>query len=119
MKTDSLAPSDSSFGRACAGFSASFAVFYGLFDVYRMPLLTFYPATGLWGWGWLPDTDENGPAMYWYGWILSSLIGALLVASVASWWPRRLRHSGLLHLSWVVPLIMVPVMAYTLKVYWR
>jgi hypothetical protein len=99
-------------------FSTAVAVFYALSDVYRWPLFSYYPATGLLAWGWAPSTDNDGPAMYWYGWVATTVLLSALLALVASRWIRSTR-SGLWHLSWLVPLIMVPVMAYTLKVYWR
>ena len=33
--------------------------------------------------------------------------------------PLRWRRLISLHIAWLVPLLMVPVMAYTLRVYWR
>jgi hypothetical protein len=100
-------------------FSATFAVFYGLCDVYRWPLFSYYPATGLIEWGWKPETAEDGPAMYWYGWVVSSCLGSTLSAALAVVLPATWRACLSPRLAWVVPLIMVPVMAYTLRVYWR
>jgi hypothetical protein len=100
-------------------FSATFAVFYGLCDVYRWPLFSYYPATGLMAWGWTPETAEDGPAMYWYGWVASSTLGALLSALVGAGFPEPLRRWVSPHWAWVLPLAMVPIMAYTLNVYWR
>jgi hypothetical protein len=99
-------------------FAAGVGLFYGLSDVYRWPLFSYYPATGNFAWGWVASNDNEGPAMYWYGWVatsvlLSTVLG-LLVSRVSA-----LRRLTSWHLSWVVPLAMVPVMAYTLKVYWR
>ena len=100
-------------------FSATFAVFYGLCDVYRWPLFSYYPATGLMAWGWTPETAEDGPAMYWYGWVSSSALGALVCAWVGASSPDWVRRWVSPHWAWVLPLLMVPVMAYTLNVYWR
>jgi hypothetical protein len=99
-------------------FSCGVGVFYALSDVYRWPLFTYYPATGLLAWGWTPSTDNDGPAMYWYGWVATSVLLSGLLALIAS----RTLHSArsvIWHASWLIPLILVPVMAYTLKVYWR
>jgi hypothetical protein len=57
--------------------------------------------------------------MYWYGWIVSAMLAALGVAMVAMSLPLRWRRLISLHIAWLVPLLMVPVMAYTLRVYWR
>ena len=102
----------------CA-FSAGMACFYALSDVYRWPLFSYYPATGALAWGYAPSNDNDGPAMYWYGWVATSMLlsGALglLLARTPMGWRRFLPW----HLSWLVPLLMVPIMAYTLNVYWR
>lgn len=99
-------------------FSAAVACFYGLSDVYRWPLFSYYPATGSLAWGWVASNDNDGPAMYWYGWVATSVLLSgglgLMVSRLAA-----LRRLVPWHLSWTVPLLLVPVMAYTLKVYWR
>jgi hypothetical protein len=119
MNTTSKPEQDSRIGTACAVFSASFGVLYGLTDVYRWPLLSYYPATGRIEWGWTPETPDDGPAMYWYGWLLSSMLGALLLAGLSRLAPAALRRLIPMHICWWVPLLMVSVMAYTLRVYWR
>ena len=100
-------------------FSAAVACCYALSDVYRWPLFSYYPATGHLTWGWTPSNDDDGPAMYWYGWVATSLLLASLRGWLVSRAPSRLRRLVSWHVSWWVPLLMVPVMAYTLKVYWR
>jgi hypothetical protein len=57
--------------------------------------------------------------MYWYGWIASSLIGSVVAAVAAMALPNRIRQLLSLHVAWIIPLVMIPVMAYTLRVYWR
>ena len=102
-----------------AVFAAAFGVFYGLCDVWRWPLFSYYPATGRLVWGYALETADDGPAMYWYGWIVSAMLAALGTAMAAMSLPLRWRRLISLHIAWLVPLIMVPVMAYTLRVYWR
>jgi hypothetical protein len=106
-------------GTGVAVFAASFAVLYGLCDVWRWPMFSYYPATGRMDWGWTPETADDGPAMYWYGWIASSFIGALASALTVMGLPVGVRRLISLHIAWIIPLFMIPVMAYTLRVYWR
>ena len=106
-------------GTGAAVFAASFGILYGSCDVFRWPLFSYYPVTGRTAWGWTPETADDGPAMYWYGWIASSFLGALACDMAAMGLPSGLRQRISLHVSWVIPLIMVPIMAYTLRVYWR
>ena len=117
MSTPS-APENDRWMSVWAMFSASFAVFYGLADVFRWPLFSYYPATGHLAWGWTPSTDQDGPAMYWYGWVVTSVLLSTVIGLLASRLPVLARPQTW-RLSWAIPLAMVPVMAYTLKVYWR
>jgi hypothetical protein len=100
-------------------FSATFPVFYGWSDVGKWPLFSYYPATCFMRWGWAPETDDDGPAMYWYGWLASSVIAAGLTALLVAVLPSNWRRQISVHCAWVVPLFMMPIMAYTLRVYWR
>ena len=99
-------------------FGVCFAILYVICDLAALPLFTYHPGTDRIDPGFAPPRRDEGPAMYWYGWVatsvlLSTVLG-LLVSRVSA-----LRRLTSWHLSWVVPLAMVPVMAYTLKVYWR
>jgi hypothetical protein len=62
------------FGVACA-------VMYVICTEVNLPLLTYHPAIGEVGILWQPP--KNGPAMYWYGWMLTSAFGALAIAFIA------------------------------------
>ncbi len=100
-------------------FSVSFSLTYVLADLYKGPFFSYYPATHLVTLGWTPSTGDDGPAMYWYGWLLSSLIVALTVSVISSIAPlsfiRRIPSS----IAWMVPVALIPVMIYSLKFYWR
>jgi hypothetical protein len=62
-------------------FGIAFAVIYVISTEVNLPLLTYHPAIGEVGILWQPP--KSGPAMYWYGWILTSTLGALAVALIA------------------------------------
>ena len=100
-------------------FSAVFAILYGVCDVGQWPLFSYYPVTGRLDLGWAPETADDGPAMYWYGWIASSLAGGTVAALTAMALPQRIRQLISLHIAWIIPVFMIPVMAYTLRTYWR
>jgi hypothetical protein len=63
-------------------FSVACAVIYVISTELNLPLLTYHPAIGELDFLWTPE--RRGPAMYWYGWMLTSLIGALVLASFRS-----------------------------------
>ena len=100
-------------------FAPCVALLYWISDVWRLPVFSYYPASGLMTWGWTPSTNDDGPAMYWYGWIASSALGAALIAGVVSAMPSSITRKIPASLAWLVPTLLVPVMMYSLKFYWR
>ena len=65
----------------------------------NLPTFTYHPAVNRIEWGWGPARSGEGPAMYWYGWLATSGLGALAAAAIANWVPAKL-WSGL---AWAVP----------------
>ena len=75
------------FYRAFPVFSIGFAVFYLLSATFNYALLTYHPM--LHQIDWLAQPVKAGPAMYWYGWMTTAAIGALVVAAVGMFIPGR------------------------------
>ena len=74
-------------------FSVACAVIYVISTELNLPLLTYHPAIGELDFLWTPE--RRGPAMYWYGWMLTSLIGALVLAWIASIVPEQWVQRGI------------------------
>ncbi len=68
-------------------FGVAFAAIYVICTEMNLPLVTYHPAIGEVDVLWAPA--RRGPAMYWYGWMLTSLIGALALAWLASVVPEQ------------------------------
>jgi hypothetical protein len=68
-------------------FGVAYAVIYVICTEMNLPLVTYHPAIGEVDVLWTPE--RRGPAMYWYGWMLTSLIGALALAWLASVVPEQ------------------------------
>jgi hypothetical protein len=100
-------------------FSVSFSVSYVLADIYKAPIFSYYPATHKITLGWTPLTMDDGPAMYWYGWLLTSLLSALTCSLLAAILPLSVMKRIPSALSWLVPVALIPVLLYSLKFYWR
>jgi hypothetical protein len=62
-------------------FGVAYAVIYVICTEINLPLVTYHPVIGAVDVLWTPE--RRGPAMYWYGWMLTSLIGALALAWLA------------------------------------
>jgi hypothetical protein len=67
-------------------FGIAYCVIYVICTEVNLPLLTYHPATG--DIGFLYQPPGRGPVMYWYGWMLTSLLGAGALALIATVLPE-------------------------------
>jgi hypothetical protein len=116
---NSVTPTASRFGTFSLVFGIGFAILYVVCDLAALPLFTYHPGTGRIDIGFVPPRRDEGPAMYWYGWIANSALGASLIALIASRLPARIRNCIPPALAWIVPIALLPVLIYSLKFYWR
>ena len=72
----------SKFAAVTIVFGVAYAVIYVICTEVNLPLLTYHPVIG--EVDFLRAPERSGPAMYWYGWMLTSLIGAVALAWIAS-----------------------------------
>jgi hypothetical protein len=100
-------------------FAITMPVLYALADLMALPLFTWHPAIGQLDWGWVAARRDEGPAMYWYGWLASSALGAVLLGLLAAGPARCLARRLSMHLAWLVPLALVPAMIASLGYYWK
>ena len=115
-KTAAPAPRFAAFALV---FGVSFSVLYVICDLAALPLFTYHPGTDRIAFGFAPSRRDEGPAMYWYGWIASSTLGAALLGALAAALPERLRARLPFALAWLTPVLLLPVLIYSLKFYWR
>ena len=102
-----------------AFFSAIFSLAYLVADLFRLPIFSYYPATQKFTWGFTPSTMDDGPAMYWYGWILFAFINAIFVAFIIRCAPISLLRRIPISVAWILPTALIPLLLYSLKFYWR
>ncbi len=102
-------------GRALPVFSIAFAIIYIASVEYNLALITYHPQ--IFKWGWLAEAPKEGPAMYWYGWLLTSALGAGAVAGLSLALPSRPFDRIWSILVWVTPLVMFATIAYILRGY--
>jgi len=97
-------------------FSIAFAVLYVLSMENNWALFTYFARAREFHWLIAtPPTPRAGPAMYWYGWLATSAIGAAFVAAAASL-VRGERMAQLWRgLSWAVPLAAVLALVFILR----
>jgi hypothetical protein len=74
----------SKFGTFAVGFGIAFAILYTLFERQNWPLFTYHPAINQLDFWRHPGIPEDGPPMFWYGWVVLSAIAAAVVAWIAT-----------------------------------
>ncbi len=65
-------------------FGIAFAIIYTLFERWNWPLFTYHPAVNRFDLFRVVGIPEDGPPMFWYGWLVLSAIAATAVAAIAT-----------------------------------
>lgn len=100
-------------------FAIATPIIYTVCEMRNIPVFTYHPGTNRVDWGFAPAVKDEGPAMYWYGWTLATLLGAGVLGLIAAKLPESLTRRIPLALVWIVPLAVVPVLIYALRFFWR
>jgi hypothetical protein len=104
--------------RLAAIFAIAFAVIYAPTMDNGWALATYHPIQGIWQWGQARPLGGGSPAMYWYGFVFTSALGALVVTALAALIPDSLmRRVPWRILAWVAPVIAIIYIGYVLFPY--
>lgn len=97
-------------------FSITFAVIYVLSMENNWALFTYFARAGQFQpLVATPPTPRAGPAMYWYGWLATSFLGASAVSAIAYVLPVNWTSRVWARLTWAVPLAAVLVLIFLLR----
>ena len=103
--------------RAFPVFAIVFAVVYAVAYVIAVEqncaLFTYHPAIE--EFGFLVEPPREGPAMYWYGWIATAGIVALIAGVIASFVPEQMAKRVWSGWSWAVPVAAMFAFGYLLR----
>jgi hypothetical protein len=99
-------------------FAIAGPILYLMCLAWNLPLITYHPAMNRIELGWSPARSGEGPAMYWYGWTLSALVSDTIVSFLATLLPERVRRKLPLYLVWMLPILIVPLLGYSLRAFW-
>jgi hypothetical protein len=80
----------SKFGTFAITFGIAFAILYTLFERQNWPLFTYHPAINRLDFWRYPGAPEDGPPMFWYGWVVLSAAAAFGVGWIATMISRPL-----------------------------
>jgi hypothetical protein len=65
-------------------FGIAYAILYTFFERWNWPLFTYHPAINRLDLFKAPGIPEDGPPMFWYGWVVLSGIAATGVGAIAT-----------------------------------
>jgi hypothetical protein len=103
--------------RAFEVFAIVFAVVFALVYVVAVEanyaLFTYHPAVKEWGAG--VQKARDGPAMYWFGWLVTSGIVATLAGLAAAALPESVARRLWPGWTWVVAIGVMIVFCYLLR----
>ena len=86
---------------------------------FNLPVFTYFPAIGRFAWGVEAVQSGTGPNMLWYGWTLTTILIAGGLGIVAMMLPERVTNKIPLFLVWLVPILSIPYVVYSLMFWWR
>lgn len=93
-------------------------VTYVLCELLNWPLVTYHPATNRVGFWWEAARSGEGPAMYWYGWTMLSILVGFILGLFATLLPEWLVKKVPLALVWLLPILAFIPLAYSLMPFW-
>jgi hypothetical protein len=99
-------------------FGFGTAVLYVACDMLNWPLFTYHPATNRVELFYAPPRKGEGPVMYWYGWTATSMLAAVALGVLATFLPERITRKIPLRLVWIIPLLTIPLLFYSLIPFW-
>ena len=111
--------SSATFQTFATVFAIATPIIYVVCELQNWPLFTYHPGTNRIDLGWAPAVRNEGPAMHWYGWTATTMLGAAALGFIATLLPQSLTRRIPLSLVWIMPVVILPVLIYSLKFYWR
>jgi hypothetical protein len=117
--TGAALAASSKFKAFATTFSIAGPIAYCLCVYFNLPIFTYFPAIGRFGWGLVPVGSGTGPNMLWYGWDLTTILIAGALGIIAMMLPERVTNKIPLFLVWLVPILSIPYVIYSLMFWWR
>ena len=111
--------SSTAFRNFAIAFAITTPVIYVICEMANWPLFSYFPAVNRIVWGYEPGSDEYGPVMQWYGWTATTMIAAGIISLLATKLPESAVKKIPLALVWILPVVAVPILIYSLRFYWR
>ena len=95
-------------------FALATPIIYVVCEMRNWPLFTYHPGTNRLDLGWSAAVRDQGPAMYWYGWTATTLIGAGVLGLIGTALPQAVVRKIPLALIWLLPILAIIPLAWAL-----
>ena len=99
-------------------FGFGTAALYVLCDMMGWPLFSYHPATNRVELFYARPRQGEGPVMYWYGWTATAMLGGAALGVLATFLPVHVTRKIPLALVWIVPVLAIPLLFYSLMPFW-
>jgi len=99
-------------------FGIAVPAMYLLCEWFNLPFFTYHPGTNRVDFWWAPARSGEGPTMYWYGWTVLSLLVGSVVGLLATMLPDSVSRKIPLALVWLLPILALIPLAYSLMPFW-
>src|SRR4051812_42940106 len=96
-------------------FGVAYAVAYVVAVWKNLALFTYHPVAGTLAFG--VEKPQDGPAMYWFGWMATAAIVATAACAIAALLPARYTSRLASTWAWTVPIAVLFFFAYLLRGY--
>jgi hypothetical protein len=117
--TGSALAASTKFKAFATTFSIAGPIAYCLTVYFNEPVFTYFPAIGRFAWGLAGVQSGTGPNMLWYGWVLTTIFVSGALGLIAMMLPERVTNRIPLFLVWLVPILSIPYVIYSLMFWWR
>lgn len=97
-------------------FSIAFSLIYVPAFIMNWPLFTYVPRTREFHWFLFQPATAVTPGMYYYGWLMTAALGAIVIALPALALPERLIRR-MMPMVWIIPLALLIYVGYELRGY--
>jgi hypothetical protein len=92
-------------------FAAAFAIIYVICVEANWALVTYHPRIN--EWEFLTRPAKSGPAMYWFGWIGTTILSTSAISLLAL--PLTRRWPPPVWIGWATPLAVMVIFVYLLR----
>jgi hypothetical protein len=104
--------------RLAGVFAIAFAIIYAPTMDLNWTAATYHPIQGVWQLGKAAPLGGGSPAMYWYGFVVTAALGALVVTGLAALVPDKIMaRVPWSTATWVVTLCSIAYIGYVLLPY--